>query len=163
MRHGQGGMGASRDASTPPGAGVSSGIGIQVDRISPAGPFTVQGVTPGSAAALCGRIAAGDMLHGVGETPVYELDRQQAMALLLGQARSDVTLWMSKAPTDGEPRPPVTKVQVKRDWYASAAERESRTGIAGVESWSASAECIGWYPASFTVLYATLSPLNHEP
>ena len=44
-------MGASRDAWTPAGAGVSSGIGIQVDRISPAGPFTVQGVTPGSAAA----------------------------------------------------------------------------------------------------------------
>ena len=141
----------------------SSGIGILFDRVSLAGPFTIQVVIPGSAAALCGRIAAGDMLHGVGETPVYELDQQQAMALLLGQARSDVTLWMSKAPTDSEPRPPVTEVQVKRDWYASAAERESRTGIAGVESSSASAECIGWYPASFTVLYATLSPLNHEP
>ena len=73
--------------------------------------------SPGSTAALCGRIAAGDLLHGVGETPVYELDRQQAMALLLGRDGSDVTLWMSKAPTDGEPRPPVIGVKVKRDSY----------------------------------------------
>ena len=109
-----GGMGASREASTQPGLGGSSSIGILFDRTSPAGPFTIQGVTPGSTAALCGRIAAGDLLHGVGRTPVYELDRQQAMALLLGRDGSDVTLWTSKAPTDGEPRPPVTGVKVEQ-------------------------------------------------
>ena len=109
-----GGMGASREASTQPGLGGSSSIGIRFDRTSPAGPFTIQGVTPGSTAALCGRIAAGDLLHGVGRAPVYELDRQQAMALLLGQDGSDVTLWTSKAPTDGELRPPVKGVKVKR-------------------------------------------------
>ena len=121
-----GGMGASPEASTQPGLGGSSSIGILFDRTSPAGPFTIQGVTPGSTAAqslmpllVSGtapvvRIAAGDLLHGVGTTPVYELDRQQAMALLLGRDGSDVTLWTSKAPTDGEPRPPVTGVKVEQ-------------------------------------------------
>ena len=111
----------------------SSGIGILFDRVSLAGPFTIQVVIPGSAAALCGRIAAGDMLHGVGKTPVYELDQQQAVALLRGQAGSDITLWMSQAPTDGEPRPPVKEVKVKRNSvnhsYANAAECESRTSV----------------------------------
>ena len=84
---------------------------------------------------------------------VDELDRQQAMALLLGRDGSDVTLWMSKAPTDGEPRPPVIGVKVKRDSYANAVELESRTGVE-----SSSAESIGWNPASFTVLYTTPKP-----
>ena len=149
------GMGASREASTRPGLGGSGSIGILFDRTSPAGPFTIQGVTPGSTAALCGRIAAGDLLHGVGETPVYELDRQQAMALLLGRDGSDVTLWTSKAPTDGEPRPPVTGVKVKRDSYANAVERESRTGVE-----ASTGESIGWNPASFTVLSTTPKPLH---
>ena len=149
------GMGASREASTQPGLGGSGSIGILFDRTSPAGPFTIQGVTPGSTAALCGRIAAGDLLHGVGETPVYELDRQQAMALLLGRDGSDVTLWTSKAPTDGEPRPPVTGVKVKRDLYANAVERESRNGVE-----ASSGESIGWNPASFTVLSTTPKPLH---
>ena len=116
-----------------PGPGFPSGIGILFDRVSLAGPFTIQVVIPGSAAALCGRIAAGDMLHGVGKTPVYELDQQQAVALLRGQAGSDITLWMSQAPTDGEPRPPVKEVKVKRNSvnhsYANAAECESRTSV----------------------------------
>ena len=120
-----GGMGASREASTQPGLGGSSSIGILFDRTSPAGPFTIQGVTPGSTAALCGRIAAGDLLHGVGRTPVYELDRQQAMALLLGRVGSDVTLWTSKAPTDGEPRPPVTGVKVSQVEQLSALSLSS--------------------------------------
>ena len=150
-----GGIGASREASTQPGLGGSGSIGILFDRTSPAGPFTIQGVTPGSTAALCGRIAAGDLLHGVGETPVYELDRQQAMALLLGRDGSDVTLWTSKAPTDGEPRPPVTGVKVKRDSYANAVECESRTGVE-----ASSGESIGWNPASFTVLSTTPKPLH---
>ena len=154
-----GGMGASPEASTQPGLGGSSSIGILFDRTSPAGPFTIQCVTPGSTAALCGRIAAGDLLHGVGRTPVYELDRQQAMALLLGRDGSDVTLWTSKAPTDGEPRPPVTGVKVKRDSYANAVECESRTeSNPGVEA--SSGESIGWNPASFTVLSTTLNPLH---
>ena len=159
------GMGASREVSTQPGLSGLSSIGILFDRTSPAGPFTIQGVTPGSTAAqslmpllVSGtapvvRIAAGDLLHCVGTTPVYELDRQQAMALLLGQDGSDVTLWMSKAPTDGEPRPPVIGVKVKRDSYANAVELESRTGVE-----SSSAESIGWNPASFTVLYTTPKP-----
>ena len=134
-----GGMGASREASTQPGLGGSGSIGILFDRTSPAGPFTIQGVTPGSTAALCGRIAAGDLLHGVGRTPVYELDRQQAMALLLGRDGSDVTLWTSKAPTDGEPRPPVTGVKVKRDSYANADAEAGADDAARVQRIEAAA------------------------
>ena len=75
---------------------------------------------------MCGRISVGDLLHGVDDTPVYELDPQQTMKLILGPGGSVVTLWISKVPTAADPRPPVTKVKLRRGLPAntpgSAAE-----------------------------------------
>lgn len=98
-------------------AGVPTGIGIQFSKTGP-GPFTIQGVTPGGSAELCGLIAVGDLLHGVGDKPVYDLNPQQTTELILGPAGSDITLWISKAWKAGEASQPVTEVKLKRNGYA---------------------------------------------
>ena len=95
-----------------------AGIGIELGKAEP-GPFTFTSVTPGGAAALCGLIAEGDMLHGVGETPVYELDWQQTTELMLGPAGSDIILWISKARNEGEPNQPVERVKLKRKLHSN--------------------------------------------
>ena len=95
-------------------------VGIEFSKTGP-GPYTIQGVRPGGAAAQCGLITVGDMLHGVGDTPVYELGWQRTMELMLGPPGSDITLWISKARTDGEPRQAVKSVKLKRDLHAKAA------------------------------------------
>ena len=95
-------------------------VGIEFGKTGP-GPYTIQGVRPGGAAAQCGLITVGDMLHGVGDTPVYELGWQRTMELMLGPPGSDITLWISKARKDGEPRQAVKSVKLKRDLHAKAA------------------------------------------
>ena len=95
-------------------------VGIEFSKTGP-GPYTIQGVRPGGAAAQCGLITVGDMLHGVGDTPVYELGWQRTMELMLGPPGSDITLWISKARKDGEPRQAVKSVKLKRDLHAKAA------------------------------------------
>ena len=116
--------GNDAEAHVDTNAGIA-GIGIQFSKNGP-GPFSIQGLTSGGAAAMCGRISVGDLLHGVDDTPVYELDPQQTMKLILGPGGSVVTLWISKVPTAADPRPPVTKVKLRRGLPAntpgSAAE-----------------------------------------
>ena len=104
--------GNDAEAHVDTNAGIA-GIGIQFSKNGP-GPFSIQGLTSGGAAAMCGRISVGDLLHGVDDTPVYELDPQQTMKLILGPGGSVVTLWISKVPTAADPRPPVTKVKLRR-------------------------------------------------
>ena len=117
--------GNDAEAHVDTNAGIA-GIGIQFSKNGP-GPFSIQGLTSGGAAEMCGRISVGDLLHGVDDKPVYELDPQQTMELILGLGGSVVTLWISKVPTAADPRPPVTKVKLRRGLQAntpgSAAER----------------------------------------
>ena len=95
-----------------------AGVGIEMGKTEP-GPFTFTSVTPGGAAALCGLIAEGDMLHGVGETPVYELNWQQTMELMQGPAGSDIVLWISQARNEGEPNQPIKRLKLKRKLHTN--------------------------------------------
>ena len=100
-----------------------AGVGIQFGKTGP-GPFTIHGVTPGSAAALCGLIAVGDKLHGVDDKSVYHLDVQQTMELLGGPAGSHVTVWTQKAakPADKEA---LVKIELRRESCGQESEGRS--------------------------------------
>ena len=102
-------------------AGVPTGIGIQFSKTGEPGPFTIQGVTAGGSAELCGLIAVGDLLHGVGDKPVYDFNEQQTTELILGPAGSDISLWISRAWKAGEPPQPVREVKLKRNGPCGAA------------------------------------------
>ena len=51
-------------------------------------------------AGQCGQISVGDLLHGIGDHPVYELDPAQTTALILGSPGSEISLWISDADYD---------------------------------------------------------------
>ena len=115
----------SRQTASLIGSSISAAcIGIEFSKkgAGGCGPCTIEGLKPGGAASaeLCGLVAVGDLLHGVDDTSVYELDMQQTMELL-GHGGSEITLWMSKARTAGDPSPPITKVKLKRDACAKGS------------------------------------------
>ena len=62
---------------------------------------------------MSGRIAAGDTLHSVDDEPVYALDVHHVMQLILGPGGAQVTLWIGKARTAGEPLPPLARVPAR--------------------------------------------------
>ena len=108
----------SRQTASLIGSSISAAcIGIEFSKkgAGGCGPCTIEGLKPGGAAELCGLVAVGDLLHGVDDTSVYELDMQQTMELIPGPIGSEITLWMSKARTAGDPSPPITKVKLKRN------------------------------------------------
>merc|ERR1712216_250199 len=63
--------------------GGATGVGIQFEKANP-GPFKIKSLTEGGSAALSGKIKAGDLLHGVNDNSVYELDPMQTTQLILG-------------------------------------------------------------------------------
>ena len=81
--------------------GVRSGVGVSFQKpANVVGPFAIVAVSDEGAAAKSGKIAVGDVLHGIGDVWVHPLETSQAVDLILGEPGSDVTLWVQPAPAD---------------------------------------------------------------
>ena len=77
-------------------APAQAGIGISFEKPGK-GPYTIKTLAPGGPAQASGQIKEGELLHGVGDKPVYELNPAETTALIIGAAGSEVTLWISDA------------------------------------------------------------------
>ena len=82
--------------ASPSGAPAQAGIGISFEKPGK-GPYTIKTLAPGGPAQASGQIKEGELLHGVGDKPVYELNPAETTALIIGAAGSEVTLWISDA------------------------------------------------------------------
>ena len=91
--------------ASPSGAPAQAGIGISFEKPGK-GPYTIKALTPGGPAQASGLIKEGELLHGVGDKPVYELTPAETTALIVGAAGSDVKLWISGA----DYKPPAVEV-----------------------------------------------------
>jgi C-terminal processing protease CtpA/Prc len=83
--------------------GGATGVGIQFEKANP-GPFKIKSLTEGGSAALSGKIKAGDLLHGVNDNSVYELDPMQTTQLILGPPGSEIILWIAPAADSSKPQ-----------------------------------------------------------
>ena len=72
------------------------GIGIELDQPLVPGPIVVKSIEPGSAAARCGRVRRGDVVHSVESVLCHQRTLQDMQDYIWGDPMSTVTIALLK-------------------------------------------------------------------